>query len=215
VETAEAEIVLSRARIQLAERGAASAGLEAMVARSVGTGYLAAQKAAARELRAIGRRLRPATGTGWDGLSPRERDVALLLAEGFGNQQIAAELHLSEHTVQAHVSRVLAAFGAASRLVVAAQLSMLVVRDIPADAAPALTPRQTAVAARIANGLSNEAIAGELGVSTKTVEKHVSEILRRWDVSSRIGIARIVITQRDAPITRDPGSTASSPPLNA
>jgi len=194
IEAAEGEIVLSRARIALSERGAASVGLEAMAALAASSGHLAAQKSAARELRAIGRRLRPVPGSGWQGLSARERDVALLVAEGFGNQAIAAELHLSEHTVQAHVSRVLAAFGAASRLAVVAQLTRLLPRDPDAPPPPALTPRQQMVADRIANGSTNEAIAVELGVSVKTVEKHVSEILRRWQVASRIGIARVALT---------------------
>lgn len=194
IEAAEGEIVLSRARIALSERGAASVGLEAMAALAASSGHLAAQKSAARELRAIGRRLRPVSGSGWQGLSARERDVALLVAEGFGNQAIAAELHLSEHTVQAHVSRVLAAFGAASRLTVVAQLTRLLPRDPDALPPAALTPRQQMVAERIATGSTNEAIAGELGVSVKTVEKHVSEILRRWQVASRIGIARVALS---------------------
>lgn len=193
IEASEGEIVLSRARIALSERGVASARLEAMAASAAGSGYLAAQKSAARELRAIGRRLRPVPGSGWEGLSARERDVALLVAEGFGNSAIAAELHLSEHTVQAHVSRVLAAFGAASRLSVAAQLALMLPADPDSPPPAALTPRQAAVAEQIARGLTNEAIAADLGVSVKTVEKHVSEILRRWQVASRIGIARLAL----------------------
>jgi len=125
-------------------------------------------------------------------LSARERDVALLIVEGFSNNAIAAELHLSEHTVQVHVSRVLAAFGVASRFALAAKLA----QDLPttvseAPAPAALTPRQHAVVDRIALGLSNEQIARELGVSIKTVEKHVSEVFRRWQVASRIGVSRL------------------------
>ena len=194
IETAEGEIVLSRARIALSERGAASVRLEAMAARAASSGHLSAQKSAARELRLIGRRLRPTSGSGWQGLSARERDVALLIAEGFGNYAIASELHLSEHTVQAHVSRVLAAFGAASRLGVAAQLALMLPRDPESAPPPQLTPRQAMVAAQIARGLTNDAIAADLGVSVKTVEKHVSEILRRWQVASRIGIARLALS---------------------
>ena len=194
VEAAEGEIVLSRARIALSERGVASSRLEAMAAQAASSGHLAAQKSAARELRSIGRRLRPTPGSGWEGLSSREQDVALLVAEGFGNQAIAAELHLSEHTVQAHVSRVLAAFGAASRLVVAAQLTGMLPRDPDAAPPPELTPRQQTVAEHIARGRTNDAIARDLGVSVKTVEKHVSEILRRWQVASRIGIARLALS---------------------
>lgn len=191
IEAAEGEIVLSRAHMALSERGVATTRLEALAARSVPTGHLAAQKSAARELRAVGRRLRPIAGTGWQGLSARERDVAILIAEGLGNQAIASRLHVSLHTVQAHVSRVLAAFGAASRLSVAAALASRLDPD-PAIL-PTLTPRQLAVAGLIATGQRNDAIAIALGVSVKTIEKHVSEILRRWQVSSRIDIARLAL----------------------
>ena len=191
VELAEGEIVLSRARIALAQRGAASAGLEALASTSLGSGHLAARQSAARELRGIGRRLRPTPGSGFDGLSARERDVALLVVEGFANHAIAAELHLSEHTVQVHVSRVLAAFGVASRFALAAQLAPLLPAAGDVAAPPPLTPRQHAVVDRIVQGFSNEQIGRELGVSIKTVEKHVSEVFRRWNVASRIGVSRV------------------------
>jgi len=192
VETAEGEIVLSRARIALAQRGQASVRLEAMATEAVGSGHLAARQSAARELRSIGRRLRPRPGSGFDGLSERERDVALLIVEGFSNSAIAAELHLSEHTVQVHVSRVLAAFGVASRFALAASLtSQFPGKDASTEPPPPLTPRQHAVVDRIVLGFSNEQIGRELGVSIKTVEKHVSEVFRRWDVASRIGVSRL------------------------
>lgn len=197
VEVAEGDVVLARAKVALSERGVANARLEAMAARAAASGHPAAQKAAARELRRIGRRLRPAAGSGWAGLSTRERDVALLIAEGFGNQEIAQDLHLSEHTVQAHVSRVLAAFGAASRVTVATQLTGMLPRDPLARPPAELTPRQRTVAGQIAEGKTNDAIAADLGVSVKTVEKHVSEILQRWQVASRIGIARLALASHE------------------
>lgn len=195
VETAEGEIVAARARIAGSQAGAATARLEAMVEGADEAGYVAARRAAARELRAAGRRLRPQAGSEWEGLSERERDIALMVAEGLANREIAADLHLSEHTVRAHVSRVLAAFGAASRFVVAARVAELFPDPEVVPAAP-LTPRQAAVAERIAGGAGNAEIGGELGLSVKTVEKHIGEIFRRWDVGSRVGIARIVRAQK-------------------
>jgi DNA-binding NarL/FixJ family response regulator len=49
--------------------------------------------------------------------------VALLVAEGCTNAQIAARLHLSERTVEKHVSSVLAKLGISSRTGVATLLA--------------------------------------------------------------------------------------------
>ena len=48
-------------------------------------------------------------------LTPRELDVLRLVAQGFGNKEIAAELDLSTHTVKYHLGSVLAKLGARSR----------------------------------------------------------------------------------------------------
>ena len=50
-----------------------------------------------------------------DDLSPREREVLALMAEGLSNPEIAFRLALSRYTARAHVSSVLAKLGAASR----------------------------------------------------------------------------------------------------
>ena len=188
VEAAEGEVVASRARIAASRAGEAGIRLEAMVGEADDLGFAAVRRSAARELRAVGRRLRPPPGSEWDGLSARERDVAVMLAEDLTNAQIAAALHLSEHTVRGHVSRVLAAFGAASRSGVVGRIAGI----LPPVSAPAesLTPRQRSVAALIAHGAGNAEIASELGVSVKTVERHVGEILRRWEMRSRVAVAR-------------------------
>lgn len=41
-----------------------------------------------------------------DGLSPRERDVALLVAEGLGNREIAQRLGVKPATVASHLVRI-------------------------------------------------------------------------------------------------------------
>lgn len=49
------------------------------------------------------------------GLSPREREVLALTAEGLANKQIAARLGISERTVKAHLGSVFRAIGVADR----------------------------------------------------------------------------------------------------
>jgi DNA-binding NarL/FixJ family response regulator len=55
-------------------------------------------------------------------LSRREREVAVLVARGLTNRQIATELVLSEHTVITHVRKILKKWGLRSRAQIAAWL---------------------------------------------------------------------------------------------
>jgi DNA-binding NarL/FixJ family response regulator len=62
-------------------------------------------------------------------LTPREREVLALLAEGLGNKAIAARLGISEHTAKFHVNGILAKLGVDSRaeaIVRAARLGLVV-----------------------------------------------------------------------------------------
>lgn len=52
-------------------------------------------------------------------LTGREREVAAEVAQGHSNADIAARLYMSEATVKAHLSRVLAKLGATNRVQVA------------------------------------------------------------------------------------------------
>ncbi|MFD0854582.1 response regulator transcription factor, partial [Actinomadura adrarensis] len=62
------------------------------------------------------------------GLSPREYEIASLVAQGCTNQQVAEKLFLSVRTVETHLSRVFAKLGVTSRVGVATALNTL-----PAD----------------------------------------------------------------------------------
>jgi DNA-binding CsgD family transcriptional regulator len=57
------------------------------------------------------------TRTGrWDSLTPAERRVAWLVAEGISNPEIARRLGISARTVQSHVSHALEKLGVTSRV---------------------------------------------------------------------------------------------------
>jgi DNA-binding NarL/FixJ family response regulator len=58
-------------------------------------------------------------------LTPREREVAMELAAGRTNAQIAYRLHLSERTVEKHVSNLLSKLGLSTR----AEVVRLMARD--------------------------------------------------------------------------------------
>ncbi len=58
-----------------------------------------------------------------DALTPRQQEVALLVAQGLTNRQVAAELTLSEHTVATHVRGILKKLGVQSRTELAAWIT--------------------------------------------------------------------------------------------
>nr|WP_228502097.1 LuxR C-terminal-related transcriptional regulator [Plantibacter sp. VKM Ac-2885] len=181
----------------MSDRTQAVRELAALAEQAVRGGHTAATRSAARELKAIGRRLAPVAGSGWDGLSPREREVALLSAEGNSTAEIASVLQLSSRTVDAHVTRVLAAFGIVSRRQLPSRLpATLPLTAVPVPTVP-LTPRQRDLTELVADGLSNDEIATALGISRKTVEKHLSAVFHAWGVRSRVAVARIVLANRD------------------
>jgi DNA-binding NarL/FixJ family response regulator len=57
----------------------------------------------------------PATATDELGLTPREREVLALVADGRSNRQIAEALFISAKTASVHVSNILAKLGVANR----------------------------------------------------------------------------------------------------
>ena len=191
IEYAEGEIVLNRARLEQSGSSGAAAvrALREMVAEAEERGHGMARRAATRELRVAGLRLPPLAGSGWTGLSEREAEVAQLVAGGASNREVAAALHISDHTVRAHVSRVLAAFGVATRSALPAAMHQA--PALAAERRPPLTARQEGIAALVAAGLSNEEIGTRLGLSQRTVERHVSDILERWTLPNRTALARV------------------------
>lgn len=79
--------------------------------------------AAAYVLRAHAPRGRKVS-TGWDSLTPMERQVAVLVAQGLTNPQVAQKLFVSRTTVKTHVARTFSKLGISSRT----QLARIVAR---------------------------------------------------------------------------------------
>jgi DNA-binding NarL/FixJ family response regulator len=67
-------------------------------------------------------------------LSPRELEVAKLIAKGLTNKQIAQDLYLSERTAQNHVQHILTKLGFATRSQIAVWMSTSM--STPADGLP-------------------------------------------------------------------------------
>lgn len=59
-----------------------------------------------------------------------------------------------------------------------------------------LTEAEWRVASAVADGLSNKEIAAELDISTRTVEKHISNILSKKRFANRVEIARHVFERK-------------------
>ena len=86
---------------------------------------LADARRVGRELRGLGveRRIvsRPRAKTGWDSLTDSELTVVNLIAQGATNRSVAERLHVTPHTVKAHLHNAFAKLGINSR----AELSKL------------------------------------------------------------------------------------------
>jgi DNA-binding CsgD family transcriptional regulator len=81
---------------------------------------LADARRVGRALRRLGvhRRIvsRPRAKTGWDSLTDSELTVVNLIATGATNRDVATQLHLSSHTVRAHLRNAFAKLGVSSRV---------------------------------------------------------------------------------------------------
>jgi DNA-binding NarL/FixJ family response regulator len=124
IDEARARILAGRA-LARTDRGDALAELERARAQLDAIGANRYRDEAASELRALGQRTtrpkrgRESIGDGVDSLSARELEVAELVSQGHTNKEIAAELYLSEKTVESHLSRIFGKLGASKRAQVA------------------------------------------------------------------------------------------------
>lgn len=127
LEAAVTRLDLGRALLAL-DRAAAAEALRDAGAKAEAIGAHSLVAAAERELRTLGvrtwRRGAAAAGQGspLERLTEREREVALLVAAGLSNPEIAERLFLSRKTIERHVSNVLARVGVANRTELASVL---------------------------------------------------------------------------------------------
>ncbi|WP_329021908.1 helix-turn-helix transcriptional regulator [Streptomyces sp. NBC_01423] len=113
----------------LAAQATAATGREARASALWDQGHRLAAAGDAALLVGLAELTRPpspdAVGTvSWSAnLTPREREIAGLVAEGLTNQAIASRLYLSHRTVETHVSRVFRKAGVATRTALAALMA--------------------------------------------------------------------------------------------
>ncbi|MBN9613097.1 MAG: helix-turn-helix domain-containing protein, partial [Actinobacteria bacterium] len=208
---AEGELLHCRALIGLGQRTEAVDGLQRAASSAAARGDTAEQRDAARELRQLGRRVIPTRGSGWAGLGRREREVAVLAAQGFSNRAIGDALFLSPRSVSGLVRRVLAAFDVTRRAALATRIHPHL-DGSRAASAPEFSPRQREVIALIARGATNAEIAEALGISPRTVERHVAAALAASGASSRTQLVHLALSQD--PQTEPATAAASTAPAD-
>ena len=122
LETSPARLPRARAMVELgaAERAAgererAQETLRAALELADETGAPRLVAEAREELRALGRRPRRAARSGVDALTPSERRVADLAAQGLSTPQIAHRLFITRKTVESHLGQAYRKLGVAGR----------------------------------------------------------------------------------------------------
>ena len=130
LQTSGATLELGRSRFALGarlrgegHRSEAVALLEHALLTAEACGGLRLRRLATEELRIAGATPRPTPVSGRESLTPTERRVALLAAEGLSSQHIAQRLFVTRRTVDTHLSHARAKLGAAAPDELAAALT--------------------------------------------------------------------------------------------
>ena len=97
------------------QRAAAREPLRRALDLSERGGMRALEDRARRELLATGARPRRSAVTGVESLTPAERQVASLAAQGLGNREIAQQLYVTRRTVETHLTHVFTKLGLSGR----------------------------------------------------------------------------------------------------
>jgi DNA-binding CsgD family transcriptional regulator/tetratricopeptide (TPR) repeat protein len=115
LELVRALVDLGAARRRAGQRAGAREPLTRALDLAVRGGMRALADRARAELLAAGARPRRTACSGWDALTPAERRVATLAAEGRGNREIAQQLFVTRRTVETHLTHVFQKLGVATR----------------------------------------------------------------------------------------------------
>jgi DNA-binding CsgD family transcriptional regulator len=122
VEAARSRVLAGRALLCAGDRERAVAELQAAATEFECCGAIRLRDEVERDLRRLGRRFhrrRQPGDSGVGALSVREREIAELVMARKTNREIAAELFLSEKTIETHLRNVFGKLGVSSRRAVA------------------------------------------------------------------------------------------------
>ncbi len=122
IDAARARTLAGRALVAAGERAAAATELHSAATLLDACGADRYRDEAERELRRLGRRFQRATvppAVALASLSPREREVAALVADGLTNRAIAHALILGDKTIETHMRHIFGKLGVTSRASVA------------------------------------------------------------------------------------------------
>jgi DNA-binding CsgD family transcriptional regulator len=127
---------------------------------------------------------------GIDTLSRRERESAALAARGHSNKWIGQQLGIAEGTVASHLCGAMRKLGLSRRAHLVAH--QCVDRPTERVAELLITAAEREVAACVARGWSNAAIAAARHVSARTVANQLSAIYRKLRVASRYELVALL-----------------------
>ncbi len=81
-------------------------------------------------------------------------------------------------------------------------------KPLPSHSAPRLTAREQEVVRLVARGMTNKAIAQQLGISPRTVEGHLNHVFEKLETSSRTELVHYALA--NSLFARDPAADGAS-----